>query len=280
MKSFADLNGEFLNASEPILRINNRAFQYGDGLFETILFQDKKFLFLDDHIERLLRGMKLLKMEIPKKFSPAYFRKEIKKLLVKNSIKTNARIRLQVFRNEGGYHSPSNNSPSFLIAAEKIEETRYALNKKGLVIDVFTELKKNNLPLSNFKTLNSIQYVLAGLYAKENSLDDCFILNTENKITDAISSNVFIVSKNIISTPALSDGCVDGVMRKNILKFLREEKTPFYERSIDETDILNADEIFITNVINGIRWIEKFKEREYKNSFSKMLFEKFLLFIR
>ena len=202
---YINFNGRLVSSDKPILKISNRAFCYGDGLFETMRFHENKILFINDHIERLFRGMKYLKMEIPPKISSFYIQKQASQIVSKNRIAGDARIRLQVFRNEGGYYSPKDNTTSFAISAEKLIDD-HTKKKKGLTIELFSEIKKPKNPLSNFKTSNSIIYVLAAIFAKENKIDDCIILNTNGNITDSISSNVFITKNKTLITPPLSDG--------------------------------------------------------------------------
>lgn len=276
---FININGDLIQEEKPVLKIKNRAFCYGDALFETMLWHNNKILFLEDHIERLFRGMKILKMEAPQLFSADYFQKQIAGLILKNKFEGDARVRLQVFRNDGGYYTPTNNLAGYVISAEQLNSSGYKLNDTGLLIEIFTELKKPANPLSNFKNSNSLIYVLAGIYAKEKQLDDCLILNTDEKIVDATGSNVFIVKDKIITTPPLSDGCVDGIMRKNLLRLLKNETYRVEEKSVSEKEILNADEVFITNAVSGIRWVGKFREKKYQNVFSTFLYEKLLLLV-
>ncbi|MFI5218547.1 MAG: aminotransferase class IV [Bacteroidia bacterium] len=276
MKMFVNINGKIISAGTPVLKTSNRAFCYGDGLFETIRWHNQKILFFNDHLNRLLNGMKFLKMEIPKNFSADFFKKQVAQLISKNNIDGDARLRLQVYRNQGGYYTPKDNSVSYAISAEKLNSHNYVLNKKGLRVGVFNELAKSINQLSNYKTCSSIIYTLAGIYTVENKLDDSLILNTNGNIVDAISSNIFFVIENKIFTPPLSDGCVDGVMRKNILRILKKEKITFQEKYLSEEDLLNANELFFTNAIQGIQWVGKFSGKTYKNKISKSIYKKLL----
>jgi branched-chain amino acid aminotransferase len=267
---YINFNGKLFRSDIPVLKTSNRAFCYGDALFETMRFKKNKIFFINDHIDRLFRGMKYLKMEIPKNYSVSFFEKHISDIAKRNGIKDNARIRLQVFRNEGGYYSPTENTTGFVISAEKLADD-HIKQTKGLTIDLFSEIKKLKNPLSNFKTSNGIIYVLAAIFARENNIDDCFILNTDGNITDTVSSNVFILKKNFLITPPLSDGCVQGVMRKNILKYCKKEKILIAEKSITIRDLLTAEEIYLSNSIQGIRWVKQFRNKKYSNEFLKYL---------
>ena len=265
--TYINFNGKLFHSDKPVLKTNNRAFCYGDGLFETMRFHENKILLINDHMDRLFRGMKCLKMEIPKKISAFYIQKQVAQIVRKNGIEGDARIRLQVFRNEGGYYSPTDNTTGFVISAEKLNSDNHTKQKRGLIVDLFSEITKPKSPLSNFKTSNSIIYVLAAIFAKEKKIDDCIILNTEGNVTDSISSNVFIIKKDTLITPPLSDGCMDGVMRKNILKACKGKKIKTSEKSIRIEDLLNADEVFLSNAIDGIRCVKQFRKKIYVNDF-------------
>lgn len=277
MMPFINFNGEFFTNDQPILTISNRAFCYGDGLFESMRWHNQKLLFAADHYERIKEGMFLLKMKHPDQFSISFLLEKASDLIKKNNFSGDIRLRLQIFRNEGGYYTPVDNTTSYVLTAQKIETENYSLNKKGLTIGIFNDFKKNNGSLSNFKTVNSSIYTLAGLWAKENNLDECLIVNHNNVITDAISSNVFIVKEKVIITTPVTEGCVNGIMRKNILKILYNLNYSTEEKPVREVDILTADEIFFTNISRGIQWVEKFKEKTYLNNFSEILFKNFLI---
>jgi branched-chain amino acid aminotransferase len=271
MIPWINFNGKFYRADAYLLGVNNRAFCYGDALFETMRWHDKKILFFHDHVDRLFSGMQFLKMKIPKKYSAAFLQNQVYELIRRKNITSDARIRLQVFRNEGGYYTPTDNSVQFVIAAESIRNDNYVLNEKGITLDIFSELQKSKHRLSNFKTSNCLIYVLAGIFAKENKIDDCLILNTDGNIADSISSNIFLLKNETLITPPLADGCVDGLMRKNILRMCLKKKIKTEEKSIQVNTLLEADEILLTNVIQGIRGVKQFREINYKNDFSKFL---------
>jgi branched-chain amino acid aminotransferase len=271
MNSFINFNGKLFKKNDALLKVNNRAFCYGDALFETMRWHGKKILFMEDHLERLLRGMKFLKMETRKRFSAGFIQQHTSELIAKNKISRDARIRFQVYRKEGGYYIPADNFTGFVIIAGQLNETSYSLNKKGLRAGVFSEVSKPASQVSNYKTTNSIIYTLAGIFAAKNNFDDSFILNTVGNITDSISSNVFTLKDTMLTTPPLSDGCMDGVMRKNILRICKQEKINLQEKSINENDLLAAEEIFFTNVVQGIRWVKSFSKKTYTNDFSKFL---------
>ncbi len=275
VNSFILFNGQYHFKDEFGLSFKNRAFCYGDALFETMHANGTEIQFFNDHLIRLQYGMKILKMEIPTIIETGLIEKEIIKLLHKNKLYQGVRIRLSVFRNEGGKYTPQDNNVSYFVETEYIENDHYQINQKGLIIDLFTDIQKSINIFSNLKSSNSLLFVMAGLYAKENKLDDCIILNEKGNIVECISSNIFIIKGDKVSTPPLNDGPVAGIMRKQILKIANSNGLKInFEDSISENQLLNADEVFLTNAITGLRWVLAYKDRRYLNHISRQFIDK------
>jgi len=268
-------NGEYFSREEFGVSITNRSFCYGDGLFETMHANGTEIQFFDDHLIRLKYGMKILKMEIPEAIESGNILKEIIKLLHKNKLYQGVRIRLSVFRNDGGRYTPTTNASSYIVETEFIENDHYNLNQKGLVIDIYPEIQKPVNLFSNLKTSNALIYILAGIYATEKKLDDCIIINDKGFITETISSNIFLIKDKFILTPPLTDGPVAGIMRKQILKIADILQYRIYnEKSLTEKNILDADEMFISNSITGLKWVLAFKEKRFFNNSSQKFIDK------
>ncbi len=269
MQQFLIYNGSFFEADKPVLNVGNRSFRYGDALFETIRIANKKPLFLSEHLSRLLKGTEVLKMKLDKAFNLQFLEKNIQSLIEKNSINTDGRARLTLFRNDGGMYAPSENNTSYILEVYPLEEKNYILNAKGLTIDLFSDFKKPQNALSSIKSANSIVYVMAGVHKNEQKLDECIILNDKHHIIETISSNIFAVKNGVLYTPPVSDGCVDGVMRKKIIEIAHKNKIAVYEISIMQNVLLAADELFLTNTINGVKWVVAYKQKRYFNNTSK-----------
>lgn len=271
MSFLINYNGNAVEANLPVLTSDNRAFRYGDAVFETIRLMNGDVLFLDKHLQRLVKGMKVLGMKVPENYTMHYFYLLIRHLDQVNDLKGNARVRLEVFRNSGGYYTPATNEVSFLIEAEPLKTKEYIMNDTGLKIDFYKDLKKPVNKLSPFKTSNALFHVLAGIYKSENNLDDCLLLNTGEKVCEAIGSCVFILKGEQLFTPALSEGCVDGVMRDRVIQLTQEQGRTVVQKEITMDDVLTADEVFLTDVINGIRWVAACRNKRYFNKFSRWL---------
>src|SRR6056297_1046367 len=218
VNSFILFNGHYHRKEDFGLSYRNRAFCYGDALFETMHANGTHIHFFADHMIRLRLGMKTLGMKIPFNIEHDTIEKEIIKLLHKNKLYQGVRIRLTVFRNEGGKYTPRDNSVSYLAETEYLEKEHYELNRKGLILGLYDQIKKPVNKLSNLKSANALIYIQAGLYAEQNNCDDCLIINEQNHLTEGISSNIFLIKENTLYTPPLNDGPVAGIMRKQILK--------------------------------------------------------------
>jgi branched-chain amino acid aminotransferase len=272
---FCNYNGHLISIYEPAVSFANRAFRYGDSLFETIRVINGKIMFMTDHLRRIKIGMTVLRMNIPSEFNVDNISRLTSELIQKNNIADDARVRLTIFRNEGGFYAPHTNEISFLIEAEDLEHRGgYNLNEKGFAVDVFHDIKKHKNKLSNLKTGNALIYVLAGIYKKDIKMDDCLIINEDGNVCESISSNIFIVKNGALYTPALSEGCIEGVMRKQVVDIAQQHRILCYEITLAFNTLMNADEMFLCNSIQGIRWIEKYKTKIYQSKLAAFFVEK------
>lgn len=271
MQQYILHNDNFVATEQPILTAHNRGFRYGDGLFESMRMSNGKLRFSEQHAERLKAGMKALKMEGAGLLDEYFLKQKTAELCKKNKLKDNARFRLSVYRDGEGLYTPSTNKTGYVLEATALSESTYELNKKGLIVDVYDELTKSLDQLSNYKTSNSLVYVMAGLYKKQHNLDEAFILNHKGFLCESISSNVFVVYDNQIYTPALSEGCIAGVMRNVVMDIAKSNDIPVIEAQINPEVLNEAEEVFITNAIGGIRWVMGYGRKRYFNEVTKML---------
>jgi len=269
--NYINFNGKLTPISKPILQGDNRAFRYGDGIFETMLWKKGQIRLLHEHVERLQAGMKTLKLEGVEHFGPSELAQLSAELLTKNEIDDKiCRLRLQVYRSGSGLYSPISNQPEFILQASPLEGlTNEATQHSGLTIDVYREHFKPYSGLSALKSINSLLFVLAGLYRKEQGLDEVIILNQDGLICETISSNIFVSYRQQIYTPALSEGCVAGTMRKTVLELAKKEGIEITEAKIDPQILEEADEVFLTNAIRGVQWVMGYRNKRYFNQWSK-----------
>ncbi|MDI3527210.1 MAG: branched-chain amino acid aminotransferase [Tenuifilum sp.] len=266
------LNGEYHKADAQVLKASNRAFHYGDGLFETIHCYGTEPLHIDLHYDRLAKGLRILEIELSQLYTPKKFKEIITKLLNKNRLFGSTRVRITVFRDGEGFYTPKGFSASILIESQPLQSKLYEYNQQGLVIDIYNEIKKPINILSPVKSCNSLLYVKAGLYRLKKGLDECVVLNEKGRIAESISSNIFIVKKGEIFTPGVGEGCIPGVMRKVVINLAKKIGYNVYDDVAINTKVFNnCDEVFLTNAITGIRWVLGVGINRYFNTLSKNL---------
>lgn len=271
--SYIIFNGEQV-ASEDAAYLKNRAFAYGDGVFETIRAVNGKVVFLENHYARLIAGLKALKISVPAKFSLDSLRAELNSLLALNNLHRGARVRLTAFRDAEGYFLPRRNDLGYCIESVEYEPNEFSLNREGLAVDTFPEVKKQLNPLSSYKTLNSLIYILASIYRQEKNLDEALLLNTQDTIIEAAGSNIFIVKNGQLFTPSLADGCLGGTMRMNVINIALENGIKVFECPLTPQSLLNADEIFLTNAIHGVQWVGSYHMKRYYHKTSDFFINK------
>lgn len=267
-------NGEVIDANTPFLDASNRGFKYGDALFESIRIVNGKPIFMEGHISRLFEGMQVLGIERPIEYSIDYFRNHISKLIELISITEGGRARLTVFRGGDGFFTPTENTPSFTLEVIPYVHNFYSLNEDGMSVDIYPEIKKPVNKLSIYKTGSSLLYVMSGIYARENKLDESLIVNDKGNIIEASNANLFIVSNGVLYTPTLADGCLAGVMRMQIINLALEHKIKVYECSLTPQNLLVADEVFLTNTIKGPQWVGSYRQKRYYNKITRDIIEK------
>ena len=269
-----NFNG-IIQDSDLQLTVSNRSFLYGDGVFETLKIVNNKILFFEDHYFRLMASMRIVRMEIPMTFTMEYLEEQILQLVEVLSIKDAARVRFTVFRNEGGFYLPNDNSISFVIQASKLENIRYKIPKIQFEVDLYKDFIVPSQLLSTLKTANKITHVTASIFAKENQLDSALLINETKNVIEAANGNLFMLMGNKLITPPISEGCLNGIMRKQIITLAKQiDSVEVIEAAISPFDLQKADELFITNVIVGIQPITKYRKKEFEVRLANQLLEK------
>jgi branched-chain amino acid aminotransferase len=266
-----NFNGRIVSEDANVLA-QNRGFLYGDAVFETVKIVNNKILFLEDHYFRLMSSMRVVRMEIPMNFTMEYLEEQIL-LLVKNAnLISSSRARITVYRNDGGYYLPQNNTVSFLIKATELEQKEYSFEEKEYEVDLYKDFYVTKQLLSSIKTTNRLINVTGSIYAHENGLDNCILLNDSKNVVEALQGNIFMLTGTKLITPPVSEGCLNGVMRKQILELARKTiGIEVEEAIISPFDLQKANELFITNVIKGVQPITKYRKKEFSTEISKTL---------
>lgn len=271
-----NFNGTLQDSSSNLLSIENRGYAYGDALFETLKVVHGKILFWEDHYFRLMASMRILRMEIPMSFTMEYLEAEILKTIEANQLlKSTARLRINVHRVAEGKYTPTCNDIAFAMVSEQIGGDFYTLSTTAYKVELFKDFYVAPGLLSTLKTNNKIINILGSIYAKENKYDNCLLLNTEKTVVEALNGNLFLVKDQTIKTPPLAEGCLKGIMRKQVMELAAKlEGYVVEEAPISPFELQKADELFITNVIIGIQPITNYRKKEFKTEVSKLLLEK------
>lgn len=262
-------------AKEENILTQNRAFLYGDGIFETVKIINGKILFLEDHYFRLMASMRVVRMQIPMNFTMEYFEEQILNLVNELNIASSARARITVFRNDGGLYLPKSNDISFLINAIVLGNTSYTLNTKEYEVDLYKDFYVTKQLLSSLKSTNKMINITGSIYAHENDLANCILLNDSKNVVEALQGNLFMVVGKKLITPPVSEGALNGVMRKQILAIAKKiEGIEVSEEIISPFDLQKADELFLTNVIMGIQPITKYRKKDFTTNLAHLLVQK------
>ena len=251
----------------------NRAFKYGDAIFETLKVVNGHILFLEDHYFRLMASMRVIRMEIPMEFTMEFIEAEVLKLIKQlDLVNSPARVRITVYRTAEGLYTPEKNDVSCVVEAKSLKDELYQLNDAACEVDLFKDHYITPQLLSTLKTNNRVLNVIAGIFAKENDLDNCLLLNSNKQVVEAINGNIFLVKGTTIKTPPLVDGCIKGIMRMQLIQLISKmEGFELEESSISPFELQKADELFTTNVIQGITSVSKYRKKEFGTSVASEL---------
>src|SRR5918993_261076 len=218
--SYINFNGKFLPVGTAVVGSENRGLRYGDGLFETMKISAEKLVFEQDHFDRLWHGLKVLGFHLSTHFTKEQLIEAVKSLCQKNQHAANGRVRLNIFRGGGGLYDATSHAPNYVIESWELPEGATRFNSNGQVLGIYPHARKACDILSNLKHNNYLPYVMAALYAKKEKCNDALLLNSAGHICDSTIANVFLVRDGEVITPGLEEGCVAGVIRGRLIRYL------------------------------------------------------------
>ena len=244
------------------ININDRAFSFGDGVFETILVKDNQIIFLEKHLKRLHQGCEKLKIIKP----PLNILKDNCYLCIGKT--KNCILKIVVSRgiSSHGYGFPKLIKHNIYFFKKRIDKKEY---NKTIKLGVANYLPSENVNLSKIKHLNRLDQCLTShelLYKKK--IQDLVILHRGN-IIECISSNIFFVKNHnnmlIFDTPFISDIGVEGIMRNEIIKYLKKNKYKVNIKNIAYKGIDQYMSCFKVNSITGIIFIDRLEKNKFSS---------------
>lgn len=266
-------NGQIISDNSLQLGVQNRAFKYGDAIFDTLKYSQNKVHFIEDHYFRLMSSLRMLRMKIPMNFTLKFYEDEIIKTIAHSKYNDNIRIRVSVYRKDGGLYKPNTNEIDFIIEVNEIKNTIH----KTYEIELFKDFPVYSGLLSTIKTNNRMVNIIASIFATENNYQNCVLINEKKNIIEANNANIFLISGNIVLTPSLKEGCIQGIIRKKMIELLISHKDyDIVETSISPFELLKADEVFLTNSLIEIQSVNKYRKKIYSTEQTKNISSLFL----
>lgn len=247
----------------------NRAFHFGDAFFDTLRFSGGKLLHWDQHYRRITDSVASLRMELRNDASTRSLDQQILNLLNRQRLKE-ARVRITVFRSGKGLYRPQSNMADILIESKPLSVGAY-LDGPGLLAGISQVAIAPLGPLSHIKSSSRPASIQAAIECGQRQLDELLILNTNNTLAEAISSNVFLFIDGILYMPMPGQGQVEGIMQELVSELAAASGIPVQNSEISTDMIHEAEQAFLTNSIRGIRPVSRLEEKPLEISLALKL---------
>tara|TARA_B100000768_G_scaffold163079_1_gene164057 strand:+ start:4006 stop:4890 length:885 start_codon:yes stop_codon:yes gene_type:complete len=245
------INGDFYHRSEAKVSVFDSGFLMGDGIWEGLRLVDDKWIFVDEHLDRLFEGCKAIDIDIG--MSKSELLLALKQTKEINAMTTDAHARLMITRGDKvkPFQQPalSENGPNIVII---MEHSIPSPDKDG--ISMITVPQIRGLPMSQDPKLNShskLNCILACIQASKGGADEALMLDPLGFVNTTNSCNFFIIKNNEVWT-STGDYCMNGITRKNIIRLCSSNNIPIYQKNFSLVDVYSADESFITGTLGSL----------------------------
>ena len=253
------INNKFIKSDDAKVSFHDSGFLYGDGLFETMRFDNSKIFSIHKHLNRLMNGLRIINLDIS--YSADEFIKILYQVIKKNSL-SDGIIRLMITRGISDKGSPNYHNPVIYISIKKF----YNIPEKPVKVIYLDESK---YPIIRFipaiKSMNYLGNMLAKKYADKKGAYEPIFYNKNNKITECAIRNIFYFKDKVLLTPNLDLGILSGVMRETIIQIAHSLNIEVQESYIDYSQVNDMDEAFISSTGIGLlpcywnRWNSDYK---------------------
>ncbi len=244
MSRISYVNGEYLDHINSNVHIEDRGFQFADGVYEVFGVINMKIVDYQGHLNRLYNSLNEIRIKSPIHKSAYLF--HIKNIISKNHIK-NGLVYLQITRGVASrdFKFPKNTKPSLIIIAKNLPDNDYEINfQKGIKIKTTKDLRWKRVDI---KTINLLAPVLAKQYAVDNQCQEAWLVDEDGFITEGSSSTAWILKNNTLYTTPLSNSILNGITRQSLIKGLKKNKLRLIEKKFNMKDIKASDEAYITS---------------------------------
>ena len=274
-----NFNGEIMDEMDPVFSATDHLIYSGDSLIEHIRVINGKMPLLNQHINRLELSMHLLHMEPDRFYTAPFFEKEINKVLEKNVFK-NAAVTLLIYRKRDTRYQEITNTTGYLITVGANTSEKWQINAEGLKVDFYPEHFIAHNHLSGLSTSTNLIHTLATIWKEANTFDNVIILNKEGRVVEAAGNSVLIFYKNELLFPVYTEGGISEIMRENVLPFANRMNIDCRATYLTKEMMMDADEIFLLNTIDGLQWVGEIEGKRYGNNLAKELVEHLNSFLR
>ncbi|HKR64087.1 MAG TPA: aminotransferase class IV [Thermoanaerobaculia bacterium] len=254
-------NGRFTTTDEPVLRVEDRGFQFGDAVYEVFKFAGKRPIFLLDHFKRMEQGMRTI--EISLAWTATDFESMVRELLDRTSF-ADGIVYIQISRgvSERAHFWPDNATPTRIAYSRRFTFPDAAKKERGIRIVTTTDHRWN---FCNVKSVNLLGNAIAKKHAQRNGADEA-ILMAEGFVREGASSNFFAVKNGHLVTHPLDDHILPGVVRDRVIGLALAAKIRVDERPLREAELFDLDEAFITSTTQGVMPVSEIDGRIIGNS--------------
>ncbi len=256
------INGSLVTKEDAKVSVFDRGFLYGDGVFETVRIYDGVPFMIDEHITRLLNGLKAIRFQK----LPAGLKVHSEKVIEANKVE-NGVLRIAVSRGEviSGIDPSASKEPTVVISAKEgipYNDSRY---KKGFKAIIPSVRKDSRSPMCKVKSANFLTHILAKGEATDAGVDEAIMLNYDGLVTEATVSNFFLVKDKRLSTPSIECGILPGIARKTVLEIAGKMGLEVSECEIRPEELYNADEAFLSNSLMEVMPLVEVDKRAIGN---------------
>jgi len=257
------LNNALVPRSEAKVSVFDHGFLYGDGIYETMRVYDGVVFMLDEHIRRLFRSAMMIGLNMPK--DPDEIKTAIFETLRANRMK-DAYLRVTVSRGYGsvGLDPDLCIRPTFVIISEEMKEYPPSLYNNGIKV-IIASTRRNLREALNpqIKSLNFLNNILAKIEAKEKGAYEAIMLNHSGNLAEGTISNIFFVKEDVLCTPSIDCGILDGITRGQVIDLATREGLRVKEGSFKPEDLYDASEVFITNTTLEVMPVSMVDQKGY-----------------